>query len=97
MPLEKNNISEHSKDLLKRLLQPDPDKRIDWETFFNHPLFKNDDDDDMECDDDYNIKKKKKVLFSALGEVMKNSSKVNKEFDNRKKEVSNKKEFVDPL
>ena len=33
-------ISEESKDLIKRLLKTNPDERIDWHDFFNHPLFK---------------------------------------------------------
>lgn len=32
-------ISEESKDLIRRLLQVDPQRRIDWPDFFNHPLF----------------------------------------------------------
>lgn len=35
----KNKVSNLSKDLLKRLLEMDPDRRIDWESFFNHPVF----------------------------------------------------------
>lgn len=35
----KNKISDQSKDLLRRLLEIDPDRRIDWENFFNHPCF----------------------------------------------------------
>ena len=36
----KNKVSDLSKDLLRRLLEQDPDKRIDWDSFFNHPVFK---------------------------------------------------------
>jgi serine/threonine protein kinase len=32
-------ISMESKDLLNRLLRMNPDERIDWPEFFNHPLF----------------------------------------------------------
>ena len=32
-------ISEESKDLINRLLEPDPKKRINWGEFFNHSLF----------------------------------------------------------
>ena len=35
----KHQISDASKDLLNRLLQMDPNKRIDWPEFFNHQLF----------------------------------------------------------
>lgn len=34
-----NKVSDLSKDLLRRILEMDPDKRIDWEGFFNHPVF----------------------------------------------------------
>lgn len=34
-----NKISELSKDLLRKLLEMDPDRRIEWEGFFKHPLF----------------------------------------------------------
>jgi serine/threonine protein kinase len=37
-------VSAESKDLIQRLLQPNPDKRIDWKDFFGHPLFKKFDD-----------------------------------------------------
>jgi hypothetical protein len=36
------------KDLLRSLLQPNPDDRIDWEHFFNHPVFKELEDVDKE-------------------------------------------------
>lgn len=32
-------ISDESKDLIKRLLKTNPNERIDWSDFFNHPLF----------------------------------------------------------
>ena len=32
-------ISDESKDLIRRLLRPNPKERIDWHDFFNHPLF----------------------------------------------------------
>lgn len=32
-------ISNESKDLIKRLLKTNPKERIDWHDFFNHPLF----------------------------------------------------------
>lgn len=34
-------ISQTCKDLLISLLQPDPNARIEWKDFFNHPLFEN--------------------------------------------------------
>lgn len=33
-------ISDDAKDLLINLMQFDPEKRISWKDFFNHPLFK---------------------------------------------------------
>ena len=35
-----NLVSNCSKDLLARLLQPNPDQRIEWDAFFNHPALK---------------------------------------------------------
>ena len=32
-------VSNESKDLIRRLLKPNPKERIDWKDFFNHPLF----------------------------------------------------------
>lgn len=37
--LDKNPISIYSQDILKKLLQEDPEKRISWTDFFNHALF----------------------------------------------------------
>ena len=34
-----NRVSQYSKDLLRELLVEDPDKRIEWKRFFNHPVF----------------------------------------------------------
>lgn len=39
-PDEKNKVSDGVKDLLRSLLQIDPDHRISWEQFFTHPVFK---------------------------------------------------------
>lgn len=33
-------ISDESKDLIRRLLKTNPKERIDWHDFFNHKLFK---------------------------------------------------------
>lgn len=32
-------ISDHSKKLLQRMTEPDPEKRISWNEFFHHGLF----------------------------------------------------------
>lgn len=39
IPSNKNNVSYEAKDLLVNLLQMDPDRRINWDKFFNHPVF----------------------------------------------------------
>ena len=33
------DVSEESKDLLRKLLKKRPEERIGWQDFFNHPLF----------------------------------------------------------
>ena len=33
-------VSEEAKDLLRRLIEPNVDARIDWDDFFNHNMFK---------------------------------------------------------
>jgi serine/threonine protein kinase len=38
----KNPVSAQAKDLLSKLLVIDPEKRITWNDFFNHPIFKSD-------------------------------------------------------
>lgn len=32
-------ISDHSKELLRWMTEPDPEKRISWSEFFHHGLF----------------------------------------------------------
>lgn len=32
-------VASQTKDLILHLLQPDPDKRLDWPSFFKHPVF----------------------------------------------------------
>lgn len=72
-PLDKNKISNYSKDLLRCLLQDDPDRRIDWETFFKHPLF-----NEKKADA---ISDSHKGLLVAMGKVMKSSIKVDQAFE----------------
>lgn len=38
-PLECNDISPECQNLIRSMLQADPDKRISWKEFFNHKLF----------------------------------------------------------
>ena len=37
-PREINKISDLSEDVIKRMLTVDPNKRIEWEALFNHPI-----------------------------------------------------------
>ena len=39
VPKNINNISQDAEDLLKKLLQMDPNDRITWNDFFNHKVF----------------------------------------------------------
>lgn len=34
-----NHISDLAKDILRRLLEPNPERRITWREFFTHPIF----------------------------------------------------------
>lgn len=36
---KKTHLCQKVKDFLKKLLEPDPEKRISWEEFFNHSIF----------------------------------------------------------
>ena len=48
-----NVISDEKlKDLLSKLLESDPEKRISWKKYFKHSFFKNKDDKDNEDDDE---------------------------------------------
>lgn len=67
IPYKKNQISEPAVDLLKRLLEDNPDNRISWHDFFCHKVF-----EDQTKEDE----KKKQGQF--LGNfLIKNASKMN--------------------
>lgn len=61
------------KDLLRSLLQQDPEKRIDWEDFFNHPVFTK----------DSSVSKQHQEVMAALV----NTEALNKEFDKNKEQM----------
>ena len=68
------NISEEAKNLINKLLQMDPKKRIDWPDFFNHPFF-----------DTYFPKSLRDFVNEEAEDEMKKKSSINKNFfDNRK-------------
>lgn len=82
------HVSEESKDLIRRLLECDPMKRISWPEFFNHPLFNK-----------FVIKSKiiskndTNVISSMIGG---SNIKCDLEFMNNKKNLKDKKiEFMD--
>ena len=69
-------VSEESKDLLRRLLTIDPVARISWDAFFAHPVF-----DKFQ----YNYDKKKKL--NQFGQVvLSDQSQINFEFNRHKKD-----------
>lgn len=74
----KNNVSDHSKDLLRRLLQQDPERRLDWDSFFNHPVFS----DDPIVEEENN----NEMFTKIVGNFILNSKKVNDEFTEHQKE-----------
>lgn len=53
-------VSVESKDLINRILVTDPDKRMSWEEFFNHPLFEK---YSLKTNDDAS------VVFKELGQI----------------------------
>ena len=79
------HVSEESKNLINRLLECDPEKRISWPEFFNHPLFTK-----------FVIKStivgNKKNHMSVIG----SNIKCDKEFLNNKKNIKDKNiQFMD--
>ena len=75
------SVSNESKDLLLKILVTDPMKRMDWTTFFNHPLFKKfKTEQSMQLND----------VFAALGDVVTNKhQQVDDEFDKHKNNTQN--------
>lgn len=68
----KNKVSDNSKDLLRRLLQKDPQRRLDWDSFFNHPVFS----------DESTQENNNEMFTKIVGNFILNSKKVNDEFEN---------------
>ena len=64
MPFKKQ-VSPLAKDLLSKLLVVDPEKRMSWKSFFNHPIFK---DDPSEVNDNKHLSS---VLKGALTSYLK--------------------------
>lgn len=88
---EKNEVSENSKDLLRRILQKDPDRRLDWDSFFNHPVFFEEKHTATEQD-------VKDLFTKFVGNFIINSKKVDQEFfDHRNNANSNNNIITDPL
>jgi hypothetical protein len=79
---EKNKISEEVKTLLRELLQMEPNDRISWESFFNHPVFHKE------------LMGVSQNFISSEGQI----NKVNIEFQNNKQEIlKDNNEPVDPM
>lgn len=75
------------KDLITGLLQYDPDKRMEWKEFFQHPIFEQKHQQQMKADQNV----KMSVLFRN------NEDRVNKLFEKNKVNVEDKAvEFADP-
>ena len=94
---EKNLVSKNSKDLLRRLLQKEPDRRLDWDSFFNHPVF-------FETNGGANtggggMDDPREILTKFVGNFIINSKKVNQEFQNHQKQTKlhDGNIIVDPL
>jgi serine/threonine protein kinase len=60
----KNQVSDKAKDLLRRLLTPDPDQRISWEEFFASSIFQT--NSEQTSVDDKNIKGIQNLLQREL-------------------------------
>ena len=74
-------VSDESKDLLLKILVTDPKKRMDWPTFFNHPLFKKfKSEQSMQLND----------VFTALGDAITNKrQQIDDEFNQHKNNTQN--------
>lgn len=82
--------SQSCKQLLRSLLTPDPNKRIEWKDFFNHPLFQNyASQKQLQAQPEYEMKQS--VMFRN------NQNKVQEMFNQNKMRNDNKEvELVEP-
>merc|ERR1712107_272399 len=76
------------KDLIRRLMQADPAKRIEWKDFFKHPLFDQQGKNKSGAD---KMEIHQSVMFHN------NKGNVNQEFMNNKNQNMDDVELVDPL
>lgn len=67
------SISSECKDLLRRMLEPNPKARISWHKFFNHPLFEKYNKGKMNCPD-----MRQSVMFKNNEDRVKNLWQINK-------------------
>ena len=82
------NLSDNCKDLIKRLMQADATRHIEWKDFFKHPLFDSSNKKDDVAPD---MKIAQSVMFHN------NKGNVDKEFMNNKNDNIDDVELVDPL
>jgi hypothetical protein len=84
----KNKVSEESKNLIISMLQMEPKNRIDWQSFFNHPVFSKD------------FGTLDTSLVKALGALMNHRTEVDKEFSKNRASIGPEdmdKTLIDPL
>lgn len=77
--------TEECKELLRRLIEPDPKKRIEWTDFFKHTLFFKHDQEEQKVD------MKSSVMFRN------HEDKVNQLFQKNQNKKQGEVELVDPL
>lgn len=84
----KNKVSDESKNLIVSLLQMEPKNRIDWQSFFNHPLFSRE------------YSNLDSNLVKALESFLNHRAEVDKEFSKNRETISpedSNKTLLDPL
>jgi calcium-dependent protein kinase len=69
--LKKDTDDKILNDLIKRLVVADPDKRMNWNDYFNHPFFKDNDDDNEILKLKEEIKKLNDDLYKYKMEIQK--------------------------
>jgi hypothetical protein len=84
----RNKVSEESKTLIVALLQMEPKNRIDWQNFFNHPVFSK----------EFGVMDSN--LAKALGTLLNHRMEVDQEFSKNRASIGpedNNKTLMDPL